>query len=233
MKIKILFIIAFLSASIFASGQDKIKDSVAYALGIQMAENLKQNQVLDLLDLDVLTSAVIDLRDGKARMNAQQCDSAVRTYFTRRYEDLKAKNEKAGKEFLQKNATTQGVVTLASGLQYKIENEGMGIKPTADDEVEVHYKGTLLDGRVFDSSIDRGQSAKFVLGRVIPGWIEGLQLIGEGGRITLYVPANLAYGDRGAPGTIIEPNATLIFNVELLKVNRKEKSPEAVEIKPN
>ena len=213
-----LFLIMFLSAAMFASGQKKIKDSVAYALGVQMAENLKQNQVIDQLDLKVLISGVNDFKEGKAKMDKQQCDSIVRLFFTRRHETLKAKNEKEGKEFHQRNSITKGIVTLASGLQYKIEREGSDTKPTTVDEVEVNYKGTLLDGRVFDSSYDRGQSIKFALNRVIPGWTEGLQLIGEGGKITLYLPSDLAYGERGAPGSIIEPNATLIFEVELLKV---------------
>lgn len=218
MKIKTLFLIMFLATATFASAQKKIKDSVAYALGIQMAENLKQNQVLDQLDLKVLTSAVNDFNEGKAKLDKQQCDSVVRTFFTRRYEALKTKNEREGKEFHRKNSITKDIVTLASGLQYKILNEGSATKPTPDDEVEVHYRGTLLDGRVFDSSHDRGQSAKFTLSHVIPGWIEGLQLIGEGGKIMLYVPSSMAYGERGAPGSIIEPNAMLIFEVELLKV---------------
>ena len=231
MKIKILFLVMFLSASIFASGQKKIKDSVAYALGVQMAENLQQNQVIDQLNIDVLSSAINDFKDGKARLDKQQCDSIVRVFFTRRYEALKAKNDKEGKDFHQRNAITKDIVTLASGLQYKILHEGAAPKPTPADEVEVHYKGTLLDGRVFDSSYDRGQSAKFALNRVIPGWVEGLQLIGEGGKITLYVPTNLAYGERGAPGSIIEPNASLIFEVELLKVFPAKKE-QPVEIKP-
>ena len=218
MRIKMLFLIMFLSAAMFASGQKKIKDSVAYALGVQMAENLKQNQVIDQLDLKVLISGVNDFKEGKAKMDKQQCDSIVRLFFTRRHETLKAKNEKEGKEFHQRNSITKGIVTLASGLKYKIEREGSDTKPTTVDEVEVNYKGTLLDGRVFDSSYDRGQSIKFALNRVIPGWTEGLQLIGEGGKITLYLPSDLAYGERGAPGSIIEPNATLIFEVELLKV---------------
>ena len=122
-----------------------------------------------------------------------------------------------GEAFLKENASKDGVKTTASGLQYKITKEGAGKSPKATDTVVVHYAGKLLDGTEFDSSIKRGEPATFPLNRVIPGWTEGLQLLKEGGKATLYIPSKLAYGERGAGGKI-GPNETLIFEVELIKI---------------
>jgi FKBP-type peptidyl-prolyl cis-trans isomerase len=122
-----------------------------------------------------------------------------------------------GQKFLKENATKEGVKTTASGLQYKIVKEGAGKSPAATDTVLVHYRGTLLDGTEFDSSYKRNEPISFPLNRVIPGWTEGLQLLKEGGKAILYIPSKLAYGENGAGG-IIGPNETLIFEVELLKV---------------
>ena len=122
-----------------------------------------------------------------------------------------------GAAFLKENASKEGVKTTPSGLQYKITKEGEGKSPKATDTVVVHYKGTLLDGTEFDSSIKRGEPATFPLNRVIPGWTEGLQLLKEGGKATLYIPSKLAYGERGAGGKI-GPNEALIFEVELIKI---------------
>ncbi len=122
-----------------------------------------------------------------------------------------------GEAFLKDNSTKEGVKTTASGLQYKITKEGEGKSPKATDTVLVHYKGTLLDGKEFDSSYKRNEPIEFPLSGVIPGWTEGLQLLKEGGKATLYIPSKLAYGTRGAGG-LIGPNETLIFEVELLKV---------------
>ena len=123
-----------------------------------------------------------------------------------------------GEKFLADNKSKDGVKTTASGLQYKITKEGEGKSPKATDTVLVHYEGKLLDGTVFDSSIKRNEPISFPLNRVIPGWTEGLQLIKEGGKAILYIPSKLAYGPRGTPGGPIGPDETLIFEVELLKV---------------
>lgn len=123
----------------------------------------------------------------------------------------------AGKQFLAANAKKEGVVTTASGLQYKVIRQGDGAKPAADAEVEVHYKGTLIDGTVFDSSYDRGESISFFLNQVIAGWQEGVQLMPVGSKYEFYIPYELGYGARGAGG-VIPPHATLIFEVELIKI---------------
>lgn len=129
-----------------------------------------------------------------------------------------AENKAAGEKFLADNAQTAGVTTTASGLQYQVFTEGTGALPKATDNVTVHYKGTTIDGKEFDSSYDRGAPATFPLNRVISGWTEGLQLMKEGAKYRFFIPSNLAYGERGA-GRDIGPNATLIFDVELIKVN--------------
>ncbi len=123
-----------------------------------------------------------------------------------------------GAAFLKANATKEGVKTTASGLHYKITKEGTGKSPKATDTVKVHYKGTLLDGKEFDSSYKRGEPIEFPLNRVIPGWTEGVQLAKEGGKIELYIPSKLAYGEGGTPGGPIGPNETLIFEIELIQV---------------
>jgi FKBP-type peptidyl-prolyl cis-trans isomerase FklB len=129
-----------------------------------------------------------------------------------------AENKDIGEKFLATNANNAGVVTTASGLQYVVFTEGTGASPKATDNVTVHYKGTTLDGKEFDSSYGRGAPATFPLNRVIAGWTEGLQLMKEGAKYRFFIPSNLAYGERGAGGDI-GPNATLIFDVELIKVN--------------
>ena len=126
----------------------------------------------------------------------------------------------AGSKFLEENAQKEGVKVTASGLQYVVEKEGEGAQPTAEDEVTVHYTGRLLDGTVFDSSVNRGEPATFPLNRVIPGWTEGVQLMKEGGKYVFFIPSDLAYGPQGVPGAI-PPHSTLIFEVELIKVIKK------------
>ncbi len=127
-----------------------------------------------------------------------------------------AENKAAGEAFLAENAKKPGVITTASGLQYQVITEGTGASPSATDNVTVHYQGTTIDGKEFDSSYKRGAPATFPLNRVIAGWTEGLQLMKEGGKSRLFIPSNLAYGERGA-GRDIGPNSTLIFDVELIK----------------
>ena len=129
-------------------------------------------------------------------------------------------NKTLGREFMEQNAKNDSVVQTKSGLQYMVLKEGTGAKPGPTDEVTVHYTGKLLDGTVFDSSVERGEPATFPLDKVIPGWTEGLQLMSEGAKYRLFIPSELAYGSKGA-GDQILPNSTLIFDVELIKVNKK------------
>lgn len=190
------------------------QDSVSYALGVQIAEALKQQNTSEL-DADVVAAAVKEALEGKPRLDLQQCQEIITEDQRRTREKELVKNAEEGEAFLAKNATKDGVVTTPSGLQYKHIQEGTGTEPTADKTVTVHYTGKLLDGTVFDSSVERGEPIEFPLTRVIPGWTEGVQLMKPGGKIELYIPSNLAYGAQGA-GNVIPPNATLIFEVELI-----------------
>ena len=188
------------------------RDSLSYAYGVQIAEMLKQ-QNKDL-DADLVAAAVKEALEDKAQLTLDQCQEIVTGEQTRAMVD----SQKAGIEFLAANATKEGVQTTASGLQYKQMVEGIGESPTADNTVTVHYTGKLIDGTVFDSSVERGEPISFGLGQVIPGWTEGLQLMKAGGKIELYIPSELGYGARGAGGAI-PPNAALIFEVELISFN--------------
>lgn len=145
-------------------------------------------------------------------------------FFLRQQTEKADKNRKEGEAFLNTNKNKPGVVVSPSGLQYKVERVGTGISPTENDEVEVHYKGTLVDGKVFDSSYDRGETITFPLKSVIKGWTEGLQHAKEGGKIILYIPSDLAYGDASRQGSIIEGGSTLIFEIELIRVIKQDNS---------
>ena len=141
----------------------------------------------------------------------------INEFFSNLQEQIAEENKRAGEKFLAENAKRPGVVTLPSGLQYEVLAEGKGRKPKATDRVQCHYHGTLIDGQVFDSSIQRGTPAVFGVNQVIPGWVEALQLMPEGSRWKLYIPSGLAYGEQGAGGSI-PANATLVFEVELIKI---------------
>jgi FKBP-type peptidyl-prolyl cis-trans isomerase len=190
----------------------------AYGIGKNIGQQLKQ--MGDAIDVKFLisglTDAMSDLPSKVTAAELQAAFTALDAHMAEKDNAAGAVNEKAGKEFLAANATKEGVKTTASGLQYKITKEGTGKTPVATDTVRVHYKGTLLNGKQFDSSYDRGEPAEFPLNGVIPGWTEGLQLIKEGGKATLWIPSDLAYGPNGNQG--IPPSSTLIFEVELLEV---------------
>jgi FKBP-type peptidyl-prolyl cis-trans isomerase FklB len=194
-------------------------DSLSYAIGVLYANGLKE-QGFDSLNVDILALVMKDVMDGKIVDSALKINKANATPFVNAH-FIKQQQKIAQKQtdFLVQNKTQPGVVTLPSGLQYKVIKEGTGAKPGPTSNVTVHYTGSLIDGRVFDSSVDRGEPLSFALNGVIAGWTEGLQLMSEGAKYMLYIPANLGYGERGAQGSIIGPNATLIFEVELLKVN--------------
>ncbi len=195
------------------------KQKASYGIGLNIGKNLKE-QLPDVSDID-LDAFFRGLTDGLSGTQQAIGQEELANAFKKFQEDLmkrqSEKNKKEGDEFLAANAKKSGVVTLPSGLQYKVIKQGTGRKPTPSDTVECNYKGTLINGKEFDSSYKRGQPASFVLGQVIKGWIEGLQLMSVGSTYDFYIPSNLAYGERGAGGDI-GPNATLIFEVELLGI---------------
>ena len=160
---------------------------------------------------------------GEKAASAENTEQPKKTENPKMAENSPPAESNKGEKFLAENKTKEGVITTASGLQYKVLTEGSGKSPTATDTVVCHYRGTLLDGTEFDSSYKRGEPAEFPLNRVIPGWTEGIQKINKGGKIRLYIPANLAYGDDGRPG--IPPGAALIFNVELLDIKPTGTAP--------
>ncbi|MDR0763634.1 MAG: FKBP-type peptidyl-prolyl cis-trans isomerase [Bacteroidales bacterium] len=219
------------AADVAASPEFKTaQDSVSYAIGVSMASQLgsipyefNTTFILEGFKAGIESKSVLDENDLQAvltkwqqeMMAAQQAEQEKAQAAGNEQIDA---NKKAGEEFLAKNATAEGVKTTPSGLQYKVLVEGTGAKPAATDKVEVHYEGKLLDGTVFDSSIKRGQSITFGLNQVIKGWTEGVQLMSEGSKYIFYIPSDLAYGDRGAGGSI-PGGSTLIFEVELIKVN--------------
>ncbi|MDR1681431.1 MAG: FKBP-type peptidyl-prolyl cis-trans isomerase [Prevotellaceae bacterium] len=231
--------------SVFGSLSPARIDSLSYALGINLAENFKEGTPLKVIDLNTFLEAMkAVLADSELRFDSTTSRAIIQRLMRKQQELVRqqqelekdktvAKNKKTEEAFLKKNKKAEGVVALPSGLQYKILTEGTGIKPTAADTVEVHYKGTLLDEREFDSSYKYGQPAKFPLSRVIKGWTEGFQQFGEGTKAILYIPSELAYGAQAPYGSIIEPGATLIFEVELLKVfpgpQPEEETTEEVE----
>jgi FKBP-type peptidyl-prolyl cis-trans isomerase FklB len=202
------------------------KDKVSYAIGADLGNKLKTSSID--IDPNILTRALKDVLTGaKTAMN----DEEIRTTLTDLTKDLQAKqatlnkeksdkNKKEGEAFLAANKSKEGVVALPSGLQYKIIKAGTGPKPTAADTVVCNYKGTLIDGKEFDSSYKRGQPATFPVGGVIKGWTEALQLMPVGSTWQLFIPADLAYGDRQA-GPDITPGATLVFEVELMSIQPK------------
>lgn len=192
-------------------------DKLSYALGMSMAANL-MNSGLRQLDVESFVEAFTGIMNNTApSMSPQEANRLIQDYFSKQQDEMLSKNLEAGKAFLDENRQKEQVVSLPSGLQYEVLVEGGGVKPKATDKVRCHYHGTLLDGTVFDSSVDRGQPAVFGVNQVIKGWVEALQLMSVGSKWRLYIPSELAYGEQGAGGSI-EPNATLIFDVELLDI---------------
>lgn len=194
------------------------KDQVSYSLGVNIGTSLK-NQGFEDLNLEAITTALSDVFNNNTLQITEEAGGQIlNTYFQAMQTKKHSKNIEEGAAFLKANATKPDVITLPSGLQYKVLVEGNGAKPSASDKVTTHYHGTLINGTVFDSSVERGQPATFPVNGVIAGWIEALQLMPTGSKWQLYVPSNLAYGERGA-SELIGPNTTLIFDVELLSIN--------------
>lgn len=196
------------------------KDSAGYALGIRILQNL-QAQGLDAVNLAMLQKAMNDVLQKKPLLLKEDVlDRCIGTFANEVNEAKLEKSKKAAKDFLTANGKRQGVVTLPSGLQYEIlKDNPSGAKPTASDQVKCHYHGTLIDGTIFDSSVDRGEPIVFSVGGVIRGWQEALQLMTVGSKWKLYIPSDLAYGDQQA-GPKIGPGSTLIFEVELLSIEK-------------
>ncbi|MBW8323205.1 MAG: FKBP-type peptidyl-prolyl cis-trans isomerase [Prolixibacteraceae bacterium] len=197
-------------------------DSVSYALGVLIGESNKQ-QMKDAPGVDQLNKEILIAAFQKAFMGdsvqikAEVANSTVQNFFAEISKVEADKNTKASEDFLAANKNKAGVITLPSGLQYEIIKAGTGVKPKAEDQVKCHYHGTTIEGKVFDSSVDRGEPTVFPVNRVIPGWTEALQLMPVGSKWKLYIPSALAYGERGA-GQDIKPNSALIFEVELLEI---------------
>lgn len=205
------------------------KDQVSYMVGMALAKQLEPMK--DEIDVDTIAKAIkTSLSGGKLLMTEEQAQKIGADFGQKMQAKQIAKmmadaktNLEAGQKFLAGNAKKPGVQTTASGLQYQVITEGKGAKPKAGDVVRVHYKGSLLDGKTFDSSYDRGQPVVFPLDQVVPGWQEGLQLMPVGSKYKLWIPASLGYGEKGTPGGPIGPNSTLVFEVELLDIVKPPK----------
>lgn len=200
-------------------------DSVSYSLGFFYGQSLASEGVESLDNGNFIAglnqalaedTSIIDQVAMQTLM--QQFQQEIRQNQQARQQEAASENIEEGQEFLEENAQNEDVMVTESGLQYRVIEEGTGESPTAEDEVEVHYRGTLLSGEEFDSSYSRNETATFPLNRVIPGWTEGLQLMSEGATYEFYVPSDLAYGNNPPPGSIIEPGSVLIFEVELIDV---------------
>ena len=192
-------------------------DKISYALGLSIGNNFRASGI-KRLEIDDFIKGINDVfNEAKPAIAFDEAQRLLQAYF----KDLQAEkfemNKQVGEEFLRINKEKRGVVTLPSGLQYEVLKTGDGQKPGPNDKVRCHYHGTLIDGRVFDSSIERGQPAVFGVSQVIRGWTEALQLMNVGSKWRLFIPSDMAYGAHGA-GEAIEPNMTLIFDVELLGI---------------
>lgn len=225
--------LGLLSSSVYAADKSDLKtqkDKVSYSIGLDIGRNLKDQSIE--VDPKLLSQGIQDAISGKHLLTDEEIQKVMSTFR----EEIQAKaaaqakvvgdkNLKEGDAFLAENKKKKGVVTLPSGLQYKILTAGTGKKPKATDTVTTNYKGTLIDGTEFDSSYKRGEPASFPVEGVIPGWTEALKLMPVGSKWQLVVPPSLAYGPRGA-GQAIGPNATLIFEVELLSIQEAGKTPQ-------
>ncbi len=226
MKIKnLLFIagIAILLSSCGKSFTSNVKletelDTLSYALGVNITKSLQQAQ-LEELNYDIFIKGMKDaFEKNDLKLKEEEIVPYIQGYFTKLRTVKLQQNLEAGIYFLAENKEKEGIIVTESGLQYEILQEGTGKSPMATDTVVCHYHGTLIDGTVFDSSVEKGEPFKTALNRVVPGWTEGIQLMKEGAKYKFYIPSNLGYGTRVRPGGLIEANMALIFEVELIKV---------------
>ncbi len=216
---------AVLSFVACSGGDESFEEKASYALGMDIGNKVKQFEAS--LDREALVDGLLDaLSEREPRLSPEEVNQLVRELLVkaqvendRRRAEQAETNMQEGEEFLAENKAKDGVVETASGLQYIVLAQGEGPSPVAADRVTVHYEGKLLDGKVFDSSYERGEPAEFLLSAVISGWTEGVQLMKVGSKYRFFVPSELGYGVRGA-GQDIGPNATLIFEVELISIER-------------
>ena len=221
MKIQLIVVLGIVLLASQVSAQEKTdlknqKEKISYIIGMDIGNNLKKQSVE--VDPNILAKGIGDaLAGGKPFLTEQEIRDTMAVF----QKEMAAKKKKEGEVFLAENKKKDGVKTLPSGLQYKVIKKGSGKKPTSSDTVTTNYRGTLIDGTEFDSSYRRGQPATFPVKGVIPGWTEALQLMEVGSKWQLFVPSNLAYGERGASPNI-GPNATLIFEIELISIQEKK-----------
>jgi FKBP-type peptidyl-prolyl cis-trans isomerase FklB len=213
------------------------KDKFSYALGMNIGNGYKQGLEKQSVEFDAnliaqgvkdaLSGAKMRLTEDEAKAVLTEVQTEVNKERQEKMKEASAKNKAGGEGFLAANKSKEGVVTLPSGLQYKILTAGIGPKPTASDQVNCNYRGTLIDGTEFDSSYKSGKPATFGVGQVIKGWTEALQLMPIGSKWQLFIPSSLAYGERGGPGGAIGPNEALIFEVELVSIVDKAKDDKS------
>ena len=219
-----LLVVMVAATSGFSTTIETEAEKVGYAIGMNIGQSMKMQQ-LDI-DPDQVAAGLLAAFKGEPTLMSEEEMAQILTVFQQQMQAREmqlmaaesAKNVEESRSYLEENSKQQGVVTTESGLQYKVLTEGEGVSPELNSTVDVHYRGTLVDGTEFDSSYSRGEPATFPVGNVIPGWTEALQLMKEGDKWEITIPAELAYADQGAP-PVIPPSAALIFEVELLKVH--------------
>ncbi len=192
-------------------------DKLSYALGLSMGGNFMRSGIEKLNYEDFAAGVKAAYESDSSQMSTDEAKRIVNEFFSEMEARLQDVNKRAGEQYLSENAKRPEVHTTASGLQYEIIKEGEGASPRPTDTVTVHYTGALIDGRVFDSSVERGEPSTFGVSQVIPGWVEALQMMKPGAEWRIFVPSDLAYGPQGAGG-IIGPNMTLIFDIQLIKI---------------
>jgi FKBP-type peptidyl-prolyl cis-trans isomerase len=240
MRIKILFLLFAVTAVVATTSCQKAGlgkkislktevDSASFALGVLIAQQnkmgLQQYPGGEQIDKELLVKSFqMFLSGDTAQMSPTEANEVLGKYFEKMRGKIAQENLEAGNAFLEKNKAKSGVVTTASGLQYEILKAGTGPKPDSTSTVKVHYHGTTIDGKVFDSSVDRGEPVEFPVTRVIPGWTEALLMMPVGSKWKIFLPSDIAYGEQGA-GANIGPNSTLVFEVELLEIKPGEAAP--------
>ncbi|HRI00849.1 MAG TPA: FKBP-type peptidyl-prolyl cis-trans isomerase [Saprospiraceae bacterium] len=216
MKLKQMVALCALPFLLHSQNNQLKMDSLSYSLGVMIGNNLKQ-QGFENISAPDLVEALEDVMLNKAKINPQEASALIQKIMTEKSAKANASVKEDGEKFLAENKKRKEVTTTASGLQYEVITMGTGPKPTAENSVKTHYHGTLINGKVFDSSVERGEPISFPLNGVIKGWTEALQLMPVGSKFRLFIPYQLAYGERGA-GADIKPFSALIFEVELLAI---------------